>query len=271
MKKLYIITFLGVWLSLFFTTNSYANQPKLIFEDLVIATKAIMTINIGESNRVYQIYDNGNKMSIHFDIKVDVSAMFLSYHRKSEVDAWYDKSGLVWFISEINDDGKITVLNGQRKMEVGEKEIIHIFGFINGQPVNKKYPFSMIHYTNLEHYSFAAAMTRTKTTWRILNLFNGEIEMVRSTPEGIIKCPELDGEYCYQVSIWSQAQQAVFHYDMNGIMVHADGNDKLGHFILLPTNQRKNKKNSSIGSFFSYNLTRDPDPRVEKTNLSMVF
>lgn len=271
MKKLVLFTILGLWLNCIFPSAALAKQPKLIFEELVIATKAIMTINVGKSDRIVQISASGNQMNIHFEIKVDVSAMFLSYHRKSEVDAWYDRNGLLMFISEINEDGKVTVLNGLRRTVVGEKVVMQINGVINGEAIRKEYPFSMIHFTNLENFAFAAAMTRTKTTWRILNLFNGEIELVKSTPEGIEQCPDFDEEYCYRVSIWSKSQQAVFHYSMDGRIAHADGRDDLGKFLLLPTDERKREKKKGISSFFTYNISRDPKPREEEKNLSILF
>lgn len=220
-------------------------------EERIVSSKALMTLDVGRYRRVVQISPNGRNMHIQFEIRVSVSAVVMSYHRHTLVDAWYDRQGLVAFISEEDEDGKKTILNGRRERQVGERVVFRIQGMIAGQPVDRSIPFQMIHFTNLENYPFTAALSRTRQTWRVLNLFNGEVELVHMTPEGVENCPAPTSCSCWRVKLWSPGRQGIFHFTGDTLLAHARGDDKLGNFILR-TEPPKTKKESGgfFGGFF---------------------
>jgi hypothetical protein len=231
---------------------AWPSDTLIQVEDRIVSSKALMTIDVGYYRRVVQVDPQGRNMHIQFEIRVDVSAIVMSYHRHTLVDAWYDRQGLVAFVTEIDEDGRITQLNGRREKQVGEKLVLHMEGTVDNAPVDKSIPFPMIHFTSLENYPFTAALSRQRQTWRVLNLFNGEVELVQLTPEGVENCPDPVPCSCYRVKVWSVSREGMFYYTGDGLMSYARGEDKLGNFILRTPPPQKPKESGGglFGGFF---------------------
>ena len=155
----------------------------------------------------------------------------------------------------------MTRLTGMREKVFGEKVVFSIYGISNGKPVNREIPFSMIDMTNIEYFAYAAAMTRSDVTWRILNLFNGNLEIVRLHPEGVEQCPQPFQNSCYRVAMTAPDNEGMFYYTMDGILAEAKGDDALGNYILKPPVLWKQEKKTN-GLFKS--LTSDPNKSKQK-------
>ncbi|RJO67781.1 MAG: hypothetical protein C4523_08465 [Myxococcales bacterium] len=208
-------------------------RPTVLVEDLILGTrKMMMSFDVGEVLKIIEIAPDGQSMRVHLTIDVEVSAVVFRYRRHTDIHAWYDARGLRMFVSEIDDDGKITSLSGVRKTIVREREMVHVYGVVEGREVNQVVPVSYFHFTSLENYAYLTALTRVKGTWRVLDLFTGDIWIVHVTPTGMTPCPEPAEGQCYRVELKSPKNSGVFYYTLEGLLAGAEGEDSLGVFTM---------------------------------------
>ena len=205
---------------------------KTLVEDLTITGKALVSLDVGTTRAVTQISQDGRSQRIGLRVNVDVSTFVYKYYRHTSVDAWYDAQGLVVFVTEIDEDGKITRLNGLREHMVRDRDVIHLVGIVKGVPVDKVVPIEMFNYTSVENYPYVSALARESNTWRVLNLFTGEVDLVRVTPERVVNCPSPVPGECFQISKHSADNQGTHYFTLDGQLVGAEGDDQLGHYVL---------------------------------------
>lgn len=236
-----------------FVLAAQVDKSIVFEEDRIISSKALVTIDVGKSRRIVQISPDGERMHVQLKIDVDVSAVFLSYHRHAVLDGWYDRKGLVAFVSEMNENGKITQLNGRRVERIGGRVFMHLYGVVAGKPLDREIPYSMIHYTDLENYPYVAALSREQATWRVLNLFNGEIELVKVEPVGTCPCPEYKEATCYRLNLSSPERQGSYYYLPEGQIAYVKGEDSLGSFMLRMPEELmdKKEKTKTAGGLFN--------------------
>lgn len=223
---------LAVLLALPSTLFAASSTTLRSVEDLQVIGKAMVSLNVGRSQRFVTIYPDEGRMHIAMRIDVDVSAIVMSYHRHSRVDAWYDKRGLVSFSSEITENGRTTILSGRRERILRERDVMHLYGTLKGRPIDKTYPTHLYSVTSLENYPVVANQARQEKTFRVLDLFSGDILLVEVTPYGTTPCPNGSGATCQKILRKSATLSGFFTYSDDGLMLEAQGEDEQGKFQL---------------------------------------
>lgn len=237
----------GVWLILIFLFPlvSHANEEgeeelcARLTEHLSLSAKITMTtMEVGSLHRFIQVDCEKNRMNAELKIDVDVSAIVVHYHRHAHVKAEFDKDGLVSFETKINLNGKQTDLKGERKLIAGRTKM-HISGKVEDILFIRYWPFEAFDITNIEQYGHAAALTRKKSVWQVLNLFNGKIEETTVTPMGKGECPKNEQESCLKTQIQTTARKGHFYFRPDSILHFAEGEDEEGQFIFKPMAESK--------------------------------
>ena len=218
-----------LWPGLLFAASSTTLRSV---EDLQVIGKAMVSLNVGRSQRFVTIYPEEGRMHIAMRIDVDVSAIVMSYHRHSRVDAWYDKRGMTSFSCEIMENGRQTILSGKRERILRDREVMHLYGTIKGRPIDKTYPTHLYTVTSVENYPPLANAARQEESFRVLDLFSGDILLVDITPYGATACPNKISGTCQKLLRKSATLNGTFIYSEDGLMIEAQGEDEQGKFQL---------------------------------------
>ncbi len=228
--------FMGALLLLSMSARAESEEMvPVISETLSVKSKvALVDINVGTSKRLVQLSRDGKRAYIRMSMEIKVSAFLMSYRRNLVSSAWFDVNGLTRFATEIDENGKLTQLCGERSSGAGGTRM-SITGIIDGEVVDKSISFDSFRYTNLENFAYVAALARRQVNYPILDLFTGKVNVTTVTPYGRETCAKPVMDSCFKVMVESPENNGTFYYASDGWLVSASGEDTKGSYILQAT------------------------------------